>query len=179
VHESNAVFSTSLGERKKEALSLSAEEKRELAAFLQAQVTALAFLSRNSGEIQPRRADERPPDTPSPASGLLPVGEGVRRFLSAPIRNFRRRVSDRHVGLRRQCAGICVAWASWTDRTAQAVARAGPDGAAPASGRAVRVVDDAGRALLTGRDEGFEILFWVDHAARERRMVEVEWSRQG
>ena len=80
MHESNAVFSTSLGERKKEALSLSADEKRELAAFLQAQVTALAFLSLNSGEIQPRRADERPPDKPSPASGLLPVGEGVRRL---------------------------------------------------------------------------------------------------
>jgi hypothetical protein len=80
VHESNAVFSTSLGERKKEALSLSADEKRELAAFLQAQVTALAFLSLNSSEIQPRRADERPPDKPSPASGLLPVGEGVRRL---------------------------------------------------------------------------------------------------
>ena len=43
-------------------------------------VTALAFLSLNSGEIQPRRADERQPDKPSPASGLRPVGEGVRRL---------------------------------------------------------------------------------------------------
>ena len=38
MRESNAVFSTSLGERKKEALSLSADEKRELAEFLQAQI---------------------------------------------------------------------------------------------------------------------------------------------
>ena len=49
----------------------------------------------------------------------------------------------------------------------------------PPAGEPSGVVDDAGRALLTWRDEGFEILFWVDHAARELRIVEVEWSRQG
>ena len=40
MREPNAVFSTSLGERKKEALSLSADEKRELVEFLQAQEAA-------------------------------------------------------------------------------------------------------------------------------------------
>ena len=34
--------------------------------------------------------------------------------------------------------------------------------------------DDAGRDLLAWRAEGFEILFWPDHAARELRVVEIE-----
>jgi len=48
----------------------------------------------------------------------------------------------------------------------------------PPSGEPSEIVDEAGRALLTWRDEGFESLFWVDHAARELRIVEVEWSRR-
>ena len=49
----------------------------------------------------------------------------------------------------------------------------------PPAGEPSGLGDEVGRALLTWRDEGFEILFWVDHAARELRIVEVEWSRQG
>jgi hypothetical protein len=39
------------------------------------------------------------------------------------------------------------------------------------------VTDEAGRALLLWSDDGFEILFWQDHAAREPRIVEIEWRR--
>ena len=48
----------------------------------------------------------------------------------------------------------------------------------PPPGEPSGLVDEAGRALLTWRDDGFEVLFWVDHAVRELRIVEVEWSRQ-
>jgi hypothetical protein len=37
--------------------------------------------------------------------------------------------------------------------------------------------DETGRVLFTWREEGFEILFWHDHAARELRIVEIEWRR--
>jgi hypothetical protein len=30
--------------------------------------------------------------------------------------------------------------------------------------------------LLVWRDEGIEILFWLDQAARELRVVEIDWS---
>ena len=45
----------------------------------------------------------------------------------------------------------------------------------PPNGEPSGLGDGSGRALFTWREEGFEILFWQDHAARELRIVEIEW----
>ncbi len=42
--------------------------------------------------------------------------------------------------------------------------------------RLLQVRDEAGRDLFAWRADGFEILFWPDHAVRELRIVEVEWA---
>jgi hypothetical protein len=37
--------------------------------------------------------------------------------------------------------------------------------------------DEAGRELGVWRDDGFEILFWADHFARELRIVEIDFAK--
>ena len=46
----------------------------------------------------------------------------------------------------------------------------------PPAGERSGLKDEAGRELLVWRDEGIEILFWLDQAAKELRVVEIDWS---
>jgi hypothetical protein len=48
----------------------------------------------------------------------------------------------------------------------------------PPEGLRSELRDDTGRDLLIWRAEGFELLFWADHAARELRIVEIELAGQ-
>jgi hypothetical protein len=48
----------------------------------------------------------------------------------------------------------------------------------PPSDAPAAFADQAGRLLQSYRDGEFEVLFWVDHAARELRIVEVELIRR-
>ena len=47
----------------------------------------------------------------------------------------------------------------------------------PPIGEPSGLQDEAGRALRMWRDQGFEILFWQDHAVKELRIVEIEFFR--
>jgi hypothetical protein len=47
----------------------------------------------------------------------------------------------------------------------------------PPPGEPAGFKDDAGRDMRVWRDDGFEFLFWPDHAARELRIVEIEFVR--
>ncbi|MEY2880739.1 MAG: hypothetical protein RLZZ15_3119 [Verrucomicrobiota bacterium] len=48
----------------------------------------------------------------------------------------------------------------------------------PPAGEPAGLSDDAGRALRLWRDDGFEFLFWPDHAVKELRIVEIEFVRR-
>lgn len=47
----------------------------------------------------------------------------------------------------------------------------------PPAGQLAGLKDDAGRDLRTWRDDGFEFLFWPDHAVKELRIVEIDFVR--
>ena len=49
--------------------------------------------------------------------------------------------------------------------------------AQPPTGEPSDIRDEAGRELRIWRDDGFEFLFWIDHGARELRIVEIDFVR--
>lgn len=49
--------------------------------------------------------------------------------------------------------------------------------AQPPAGQLAGIKDEAGRELSLWRDDGFEFLFWPDHAVKELRIVEIEFCR--
>lgn len=46
------------------------------------------------------------------------------------------------------------------------------------AGESSGVKDEAGRELRVWRADGFEVLFWPDHAVKELRIVEIEFVRR-
>ncbi len=46
----------------------------------------------------------------------------------------------------------------------------------PSRGEPAGIKDEAGRELRRWRDDGFEFLFWPDHAVKELRILEIEFA---